>query len=388
MAKVVKVDVVVVGAGPAGSTAAEHAALNGARVLILEKRPQVGVPVRCGEFMPAVEEMQGIFPKATDLDSLFDIPADLHSLPTEMIRIYSPKLRHWEVPFAGYTTDRDRFDQYLASRAVKAGAELRTGLACTGVNGKVVTTPEMEIEAKVIIGADGPLSLVGKSLGYGRSTDLCPGVSVQVKGDFEPVPEMYFGTVAPGGYAWILPKKGGANVGLGVARQVLPDGGGRIFRPFPEDEGHPERRDADGQVRSYVRPRSSRRSSGIRCVVGDAAGQVMAVNGGGIPISMICGRIAGQAAADTVLQGEPLTAYEDKWRREVYKPLRTCRSYQMAGKHLLRQQMAAGDGHGPCWVRGGSTSLSGASRPSLGDPMEDNETRSSRPGSIRAVVRS
>ena len=58
-------------------------------------------------------------------------------------------------------------------------------------------------------------------------------------------------------------------------------------------------------------------------VVGDAAGQVMAVNGGGIPISMMCGRIAGQAAADSVIKGKPLKAYEDKWRRELGKPLRT-----------------------------------------------------------------
>jgi digeranylgeranylglycerophospholipid reductase len=322
MAKVVKVDVVVVGAGPAGSTAAEHAALNGARVLILEKRPQVGVPVRCGEFMPSVEEMKGIFPKATDLDTLFDIPASLHSLPTDMIRIFSPNLRHWEVPFAGYTTDRDLFDQYLASRAVKAGAELRTGLACTKVTGKVVSTPEMDIEAKIIIGADGPLSLVGKNLGFGRSTDLCPGVSVQVKGEFEPVPEMYFGTVAPGGYAWILPKKGGANVGLGVAPKFSRMPVGDYFNQFMKIKGLK----SDEKVMGKLIPMSGpikRTVIGDSLVVGDAAGQVMAVNGGGIPISMMCGRIAGQAAAETVTKGKPLTAYEDRWRRELGGPLRT-----------------------------------------------------------------
>ena len=322
MTKVVKVDVVVVGAGPAGSTAAEHAALKGASVLILEKRSKVGIPVRCGEFMPSVDEMKSIFPKATDLDPLFDIPGDLHSLSTEIIRIYSPKLTRWEVPFAGYTTDRDRFDQYLASKAVKAGAELRVGLECTKVIGNTVQTPEMDIEAKIVIGADGPLSLVGKSLGYGRSTDLCPGVSVQVKGEFEPIPEMYFGTVAPGGYAWILPKKTGANVGLGVARRFSRMPVVEYFDQFLKLK----------DIRSTERPMGKlipmsgpikRTVIGDSLLVGDAAGQVMAVNGGGIPISMICGRIAGQAAADTVLRGLPLTAYEDKWRREIDRPLRS-----------------------------------------------------------------
>lgn len=322
MAKVVKVDVVVVGAGPAGSTTAEHAALKGASVLILEKRPQVGIPVRCGEFMPSVEEMKDIFPRATDLDSLFDIPADLRSLTTDIIRIYSPKLTPWEVPFAGYTTDRGRFDQYLASRAVKAGAELRTGLQCTKVVGKVVSTPEMDIEAKVIVGADGPLSLVGKSLGYGRSTDLCPGVSIQVKGEFEPIPEMYFGTVAPGGYAWILPKKGGANVGLGVARRFSRMPVGDYFDRFLELKNIKSTEKPMGKLIPMSGP-IKRTVIGDSLVVGDAAGQVMAVNGGGIPISMICGRIAGQAAADTALKGLPLMAYEETWKREIFKPLRT-----------------------------------------------------------------
>lgn len=322
MVKVVKVDVAIVGAGPAGSTAAEHAALKGASVLILEKRPQVGSPVRCGEFMPAVYEMKRILPNATELDSIFDIPNNLHSLTTDVIRIYSPKMRHWDVPFGGYTTDRDLFDQYLASRAVKAGAELRTGLECTGVKGSAISTPEMDIEAKVVIGADGPLSLVGKNLGYARSTDLCPAVTVQVKGDFEPVPEMYFGAVAPGGYAWVLPKKGFANVGLGVARRFSTMPVGEYFDQFLRLKGI---KNTDQPMGKFV-PMSGpikRTVIGDSLLVGDAAGQVMAVNGGGIPIAMICGRIAGQAASDTVLKGLPLTAYEARWRREVYKPLRT-----------------------------------------------------------------
>ena len=322
MAKVVKVDVVVVGAGPAGCTAAEHAALSGASVLILEKRDQVGVPVRCGEFMPSVEEMKGIFPKATELETLFDIPHELRSLQSEKIRIYSPKLRVWEVPFAGYTTDRDRFDQYLASRAVKAGAELRTGQACTKVAENQVSTADLDIEAKVVIGADGPLSLVGKSLGFGRSTYLCPGVSVQVKGEFDPVPEMYFGTVAPGGYAWILPKKGGANVGLGVAPRFAMMPVSDYFDRFMQFKQLTSTDKVLGKLIPMSGP-IERTVIGNALVVGDAAGQVMAVNGGGIPISMMCGRIAGRAAADTALRGAPLTAYEDRWRKELYKPLRT-----------------------------------------------------------------
>ena len=56
-------------------------------------------------------------------------------------------------------------------------------------------------------------------------------------------------------------------------------------------------------------------------LAGDAAGHVMATNGGGINVSMICGRFAAEAAADHVLQGKPLERYETVWRAAVGTPL-------------------------------------------------------------------
>ena len=183
-----KVDIVIIGAGPAGSTAAEHAALAGLSVLVLEKRRVIGVPVRCGEFLPHVDEVQRFFPAAADLAPLFELPPDLHSLETGAIRIFSPKLTEWDIPFHGFTTDRARFDQHLAEKARKSGATILTDEACQSVEGGVVTTPDRRVEAKVIIGADGPLSLVGKQLGLARPSDLCPAITAEAKGHFDKVP--------------------------------------------------------------------------------------------------------------------------------------------------------------------------------------------------------
>lgn len=316
----IKVDVIVVGAGPAGTTTAEHAALQGADVIVLEKRPVIGEPVRCGEFMPHPEEVQNIFPDAEDLSSLFDVPGELRKLETDHIRIYSPSLRQWDVPFRGYTTDRNSFDQYLAMKAEKAGARIMTGCACTKVKDGIVHTSDMEIEAKVIIGADGPLTKVGRDLGFARSTDLCPAVTVQIKGDFDPTPEMYFGSVAPGGYAWIIPKKGVANVGLGVANKFARMTIGEYFQKFMAQMGL----ETDMPISGKFVPMSGpikRSVKGNALVVGDAAGQVMAVNGGGIPIAMICGRFAGQVAGMHVKNGRPLTDYESLCRKQVNRPL-------------------------------------------------------------------
>jgi len=321
MSEEMKVDVVIVGAGPAGSTTARFAAEAGANVLVLERRAEVGVPVRCGEFMPSVEEMKAMFPSYDGMADLFEVPSDLISMRLETTRIYSPKLTKYDLPFSGYTTDRDRLDQFFASQAIKAGAEIRTGQKVVGVKKGEVRTEDLTVKAKVIVGADGPLSMVAKSFGLPRSKDLCPAVTTQIEGDFEPICEMYFGTVAPGGYAWVIPKKGVANVGLGISTKFAKEPVGTYFEKFIKmkglNAGKPE-----GKVVPMSMP-SKRTVADGAIVVGDAAGQVMAVNGGGIPIARMAGRVAGKAVADHVIRGQPLSRYEEEWRRYLYKPLRT-----------------------------------------------------------------
>ena len=104
-------DILIVGSGPAGSVTARYAAEQGLKVTFIEQRPEVGVPVRCGELVPSVEEIQGMFPNLTDAESLFDMPDSLKRRQIEGIRLTDPKGRDYNFPFTGYTTDRDRFDQ-------------------------------------------------------------------------------------------------------------------------------------------------------------------------------------------------------------------------------------------------------------------------------------
>lgn len=327
MSEEIKVDVVIVGAGPAGTTTARYAAEAGADVLVLERRAQVGVPVRCGEFMPSVEEMNAMFPGYEGMAELFEVTPDLVSLKLDTTRIYSPKMKRYDLPFSGYTTDRDRLDQYFASQAVKAGADIRTGQKVISVGQGSVRTDELTVRAKVIVGADGPMSVVAKAAGLPRSKDLCPAVTTQIKGDFEPVCEMYFGTVAPGGYAWVIPKKGAANVGLGVSSKFAKGTVVDYFDQFVKMKGLTAGK-PDGKVVPMAMP-AKRTVAGQIITVGDAAGQVMAVNGGGIPIARMAGRVAGKAVADHVLNGAPLSDYEAEWRKHLYKPLRTAARTKM-----------------------------------------------------------
>ena len=322
MVEKTKVDVLVVGSGPAGSTAARYAAASGASVMILERRPEVGVPVRCGEFIPGLEEIKDMFPTLTDAESLFDIPSNLRCRETEGIKLVDPKGRTTLLDFEGYTTDRDRFDQYLMKLAEDAGAELVTNCLFKGIeNGKAVTSQGI-IEYKTIIGADGPGSRVAQSLGLKRNRNPYPAVTAQAKGDFEPYLYMFFGDIAPGAYSWIIPKDGRANVGVGFSPKFASGNLSGFFDTFAKKNGF----DVQGKLEGKYVPSEGpieRTVAGNGMVVGDAAGQVISVNGGGIPLAMIAGRVCGTVAGRNIASGSPLTDYETQWRSIMEKPLKT-----------------------------------------------------------------
>ena len=80
-----KTDILIVGSGPAGSSAARYAAEKGAKVTFIERRKEVGVPVRCGEFLPCIDEIRSMFPKAEGLDDTFSLPSELKVRETEAI---------------------------------------------------------------------------------------------------------------------------------------------------------------------------------------------------------------------------------------------------------------------------------------------------------------
>ena len=320
MAATIKTDVLVVGSGPAGSVAARYAAEKGVSVLFLERRPQVGVPVRCGELIPSLAEIRGMFPKLTDGETLFGTPADLHRREIAGITLTDPKGKTRLLPFTAYTTDRDRFDQHLAQRAQEAGAELRTSTMFRRITDGKADTTAGTVEYKVLIGADGPGSKVAQSLGLAANRNPYPAVTAQVEGEFEPNVQMFFGGIAPGAYSWIIPKDHRANVGVGFSPAFSNGTLSEYFAKFAELHDFKITTKLEGK---YVPSEGPIKQTvvGNGLVVGDAAGQVLSVNGGGVPLAMIAGRIAGQIAADHVKNGRPLTDYEQAWRDVLYKPL-------------------------------------------------------------------
>jgi digeranylgeranylglycerophospholipid reductase len=314
-------DVVVVGSGPAGATAAKFAVRGGARTLLVDQRTELGHPVQCGEFLPTPTELADLFPCREIIAESYAVPPETVLQETRTLVCVSPSGRRFRSPLAGYVVSRRAYDKRLALDAEGEGAELRFPCGVTRVHDHTVEfAGGNRVEASVIVGADGPLSMVGRSVGFFVPREMFRMITATVPGDGSPDIELFFGRLAPGGYAWRFPRAHDANVGLGVAH--LPNGY-RLDGLLDQFVGREAWGAPTDRTRWWVPlgppPESAVRGAAI--FAGDAANLVMATNGGGIPTAVLSGRDAGVAAACHVRDGTPLTVYDRLWRSHLADPL-------------------------------------------------------------------
>lgn len=319
-----EIAVAVVGAGPAGSSAAEAAAAEGVRVLLIDRKREIGSPVQCGGFLPEAEELAALLPAASLPQTLIDIPERIILHRTRWQRIYSPSGASKQFSVAGRVLDRRAYDRYLAARAARAGADILPGSRARLKDGALLLSGRRggEIRPQIIIGADGPLSSISRAMGNRvPEMGLCleyEMADVQIDAD---AAEMYFSArFAPGGYAWIIPLGGDvANVGIGVRASYLS--GERlagILERFIAEHPVAKEKLAGGEVLAVMRgpvPAGGTAGEvfkGNMILAGDAAGHVMATSGGGIPLAVVAGGIAGRTAADAALGRAPLSIYPSR----------------------------------------------------------------------------
>ncbi|AKB83257.1 Geranylgeranyl diphosphate reductase [Methanosarcina barkeri 3] len=335
-------DVLVVGAGPAGSTAAMYAAENGASVLLLDKKKEIGSPIQCAGFLPDALEVQALLHEARLPDTLKNYPESCVLQRTDTQRIITPNCNIKEFAVRGTVLDRRRYDQFLAEQAARAGAELMVKTHVTKIEGTNVETSgafgKHTIKAKAIIGADGPNSFVAKSKGLALKPELketSVALEYQVRNvDIDPsCLEMYFGKdFVPGGYAWIFPEgQDRANVGIGIRSGMAEKGisAKEYLHRFMLD--HPL---AGPKLKNCiimnviagiipVNGAPEKTATENTLIVGDAAGQVFATNGGGIPPAMIAGKVAGETAAEFAAGKCKLEEYDHRWRAQFGQALET-----------------------------------------------------------------
>jgi len=331
-----KFDLVVVGAGPAGSMCAKTAAEKGINVLLLDRKLEIGVPDKCGEYLPSLKEMKKLAPNVKDLSSLFDPPSHCIVNRTKYVNFIFPNEKKFSVPFEGVVVERKLFDKYLSNEAARAGAQILPFTYVTNLYEDRVRVRSFgeisDVKTDVIVGADGTYSLVAREAGLPISKspyDYAIGYQYEMVG-VEHDPEyvdMYLGEdIAPGTYAWIIPKgRDVANVGTGVRAPFMVKG--KSVRDYQENFvfKHPlaskklekAKPTAIKAGNIPVGGPSIKTSNERVIVVGDAGGHTIPTVGGGVPPAMIVGKIAGEIAAAHKHNDVSLTKFDNEWKRQI-----------------------------------------------------------------------
>jgi geranylgeranyl reductase len=313
-------DVVVVGGGPAGATAAHDLARSGRSILMLDRAGRIKP---CGGAVPPT------------LISEFEIPEHLIVARVSGARIFSPASRRVEMPIEsdGYVgmVDRDVFDEWLRERARLAGAarvagtfELisrdEAGVAEIHYRGSTDKGEgaRQSVKARAVIGADGAISAVARQAVPGaervpyvfayheiiRTRSLANTPAGTSGYDAQRCDIYYQGTFSPDFYAWVFPHGETASVGTGSAHKGFSLRGavGALRASAGLEETETIRREG-----APIPLRPLRKWDNGRDVVlaGDAAGVVAPASGEGIFYAMTGGRLAAQAVDQYLATGNP-----------------------------------------------------------------------------------
>ncbi|MFQ5847748.1 MAG: geranylgeranyl reductase family protein [Candidatus Methylomirabilales bacterium] len=339
-------DVIVVGAGPAGSQAATSLAQRGYTVLVLEEHPEIGIPTTCSGLIGA------------ETFERFDLPRASVIRGFDSATFFSPNGSSATVGadrVMAYVVRRCEFDQTMAQRALASGASYLLGVRCVGLRHAsdhvgvtaVERGPEgeeapMTLRARAVVLATGIRYGLLPGLGVERPSRFLQAAQAEVGMDGVDRVEVYVGRqVAPGSFAWAIP--------AGTLTRVGVCNGGGALRHLRQFLQHPSiasrvRRPASHIKRKAIPIANVSRSFLDRILlVGDAAGQVKVTTGGGISYGILCGDVAA-AALDRGfrlgnLSERILGEYERRWRQEIGVELRVGSFFRRVGGMLSDEQL-------------------------------------------------
>jgi geranylgeranyl reductase family protein len=291
-------DIIVVGAGPAGSTAAYRLAKAGASVLLLD-RARFPRDKPCGG---------GVTGRAARLLPFSIEPVVEHVASAVDLRLrYGKTLARGDGQPLVYMTQRKRLDHFLVQKAVEAGVELREGVKVGEVEVGEDGVSVEEFEALALVGADGVNGVTARALGLGGNRVV--GVALEGNLSYAKMDrKAYDGRLAlelgvvPGGYGWVFPKGDHANFGVGG----WPDEGPRLrehLRRLCEARGA-SFEDLE-ELRGYrlpLREPTATLAHGRALLVGDAAGLIDPVSGDGMFEGFLSSQYASEAVVD-LLEG-------------------------------------------------------------------------------------
>jgi len=339
----VRADIAVVGGGPAGCFVGEALAKRGFEVVIVEEHGEVGNPACCAGVVGTggLRELN-IKPRKWVLGKL------------RRAVFYPPSNRPVEITrgkVEAFVIDRAAFDRELARKAVKAGATMLLRTRCVGLKlgrrpvVKLKGARGTEVETRLVIGADGPASIVARDVGLLKTARYfkCAQLETfaEVRAD---TAELYFGSsFAPGFFAWLTQAGDLCRVGLGTSQGDALDKLLSFIKTCPTASTKIQSSKIFNLGAGLIpEPLTRKIYADHVMLVGDAAGHVKPLTGGGIYTGLSCAQLAAEVAAEA-LEGEPtakkLRAYEQavmkKFGREFELGIRARKVFErMSDKDL------------------------------------------------------
>ncbi len=315
-------DVVVAGAGPAGSAAAAECARSGLKTLLLEEQAHTGHPVQCAGLLSA---------SAFAECRVSDAPV-LNTVTGARLRAGTADFSFHADRVMAYVVDRAMLDRELCHTAVDAGADLRlkTRAASVSVRDHQLVTRGIrgheDIRYTVLIAADGPRSTLSRQAGLSRARIYLSGLQCDIPYETERDAVTIYPNASPDFFGWIIPLQNGrARVGLCGITGVQ-----HLFDRFVHSFSRDRVQFSAGTI--PLGPPGKTYTEGLM-VVGDAAALAKPTSGGGVYTGVRSARHAASVAVDSCETGRTdpgfLSTYQDRWQSDFGREL-------AAGMHMLR----------------------------------------------------
>lgn len=339
-------DVAVIGLGPGGASAAAEAARAGLAVCGFDRKARAGYPIQCAEFVPAL------------LDAGEEVILKAGVQPIDkMLTFVEAEDVDIKEHFPGHMIDRESFDEKIVAAAIDEGARCEFGVSVRHItpDGEIFLSNGDTVRTKVIVGADGPRSLVGRAIGQiNQEIVETRQVALPLLKPHSAT-DIYLSREITGGYGWMFPKGEVANVGLGVVAEER-----HRLKPLLDDLV--DRIAATGQVGrealgytggaipvgGMIEP-TGRLAGRAVFLVGDAAGLTNPITGAGISAAVMSGKMAGAAVvAELRGDGEACEDYAEDLEDLFGVSLRRA----VARRHRLIDHIAREGSAGPDQLRG------------------------------------
>ena len=320
-------DVIVVGAGPAGSAAAEKCARFGLKTILLEKEKLPRDKPCGGMFCPSIRDVVGIYGSSVE---------DIVERNTDSMKIYFDGEIVLEKRYPAFLFSRDKFDYFITKKAIESGAtvvdECRVSDVVIDGSKVKVTSDKGVFVSKIVIGADGVNSVVAKKTGLNEGfgmDEAALAIETEIKMSNKEI-ERRYGNCAIlyahhnfVGYEWVFPKNGCVNVGLGTKVSKSA----KLRERFSEML---ERLDLKADVvKAHMIPLKLLEKPYSERVIlaGDAGGFVFPLVGAGIWPAIISGRAAADVCYDAVRKDDYSEKIFAKYLfvcRDIRRDIKTC----------------------------------------------------------------